>query len=184
MKIKMRNRVAFWGLGELFRNEYARIMHWEQQGDIEIVAYIDKNGKPRKLDDITVLLPEEISTCGIQIDYIIVTTIAWNDVLQIAQKNGIPREKLVHPKIFSIPHFKISYYLSIRKSPLSLIAPDCIGGVLLHRIDLPFCSPFVNVRVGSSIWDYYGLLDRLPEYMNMSPSKEAKNMNRNILKSV
>lgn len=48
----------------------------------------------------------------------------------------------------------------------------CYGGFLSHNLGLPFCSPFVNVRIGNGRVDYDELLSDIEHYMCIQPKFE------------
>lgn len=48
-----------------------------------------------------------------------------------------------------------------------------------NNLGLPFCSPFVNIRIGIEKNDYFKLLDKLDCYMQQSPTEYPKSMDKN-----
>lgn len=159
-------KVLIWGIGKEFYALYNLIKFHEECGDIEILGYVDKNFSGRRI-----LRPDSVSE-EMGFEYIIVTTDIYFDEIVSWGMNekGIDRSRFLHGQIFKIPHFNWNRYLQILEKKVSIIAEICYGGVLGKKLFLPMYSPFVNVTVGHRPGDYFKLLEKLDEYMAVSPS--------------
>lgn len=91
----------------------------------------------------------------------------------------LPRRCFIKAAVMKLPYFDWKDYIQLLKSNVSIVAEACYGGLLSSMLGLPFCSPFVNLRVGIEPEDYYSLLENLREYMNKAPSLQPKEKYRN-----
>lgn len=171
----MNKRIAVWGIGNNFWANYERIKKWNNSNSIEIALFIDKKGTPETIDGIPVIRPSEYISSGLDFDYVLVASSDWDSVLADAEEIGIKRDKLIHPRILNASTIRLDKYLKLRENPPCIVTDNCVGGVLLHYLDLPFNTPFINVRVGCDRDDFWNLLENLGLYMNRTPSKQPVN---------
>ncbi|NBH18701.1 DUF1919 domain-containing protein, partial [Clostridiaceae bacterium] len=71
-------------------------------------------------------------------------------------------------------YFEWNKYIKIYNDNVSLITETCLGGGISNILGLPFCSPFVNVRVGIEKDDYFELIEKLDYYMEQPPAEIPK----------
>lgn len=168
--------VLIWGLGKGFWELYNILKANEELGKFEIIGYVSKDAERRSIDKKCVLFPKDIRTYNLKFDYIIVTTDKfYKEIADYGEcELAVSRKKFINGKVFKIPHFEWNKYIQIYDKEWSIVADTCIGGVMANALGLPFCSPFVNVRVGIEKNDYYYLIENLDDYMKLSPSKSAK----------
>ncbi len=171
-----------WGTGKDFWNLYNVLKLNEIAGNIEIVGYVSKERDLQYIDNKEVILPNEITNNEIDYEYIIVATNAhYYEICDYGSKKiGIERKRFINGKVFFIPYFEWNRYLSIYNNNISIVTETCTGGVLSNNLGLPFCSPFVNTRIGIEKNDYFHLLEKLDEYMRVSPTEDAKYLDRNF----
>lgn len=170
----MATNVLVWGIGNDYQKLCNQLMLNEACAYINIVAYVSNNRNIKMLDGKNVLHEEEILDCVEDIEYIIVASDKfYNEIVAYGQKIlQIPRRKFINGKVFQVPCFNWKRYLKIYESDLSIVSEACYGGKLSHQLGLPFNSPFVNVRIGNNRKDYSSLLNRLKDYMQMTPQPE------------
>lgn len=169
-------KVLIWGIGKDFWHMYNVLRLNEVTGNIEIVGYISKERDLQYIDNKEVYLPNKISENEIDYEYIIVATSVYykeicnygSNVLQIERK------RFINGKVFLVPGFDWSRFINIYINNVSIVTETCLGGTLSNNLGLPFCSPFVNVRIGIQKNDYFRLLDKLDWYMNQSPTEYPK----------
>lgn len=65
-----------------------------------------------------------------------------------------------------IKHFNNNARKKLTNKDFSIIAPNCIGGVLYHRLGLEFKSPTVNLFFGSNK-DYMRFISNLKHYLSL-----------------
>ena len=78
-------------------------------------------------------------------------------------RGGGIREKIIDGRVMSIPGFDFAEYVKLRESPVSIIANNCLGGILYSYLDLKFSSPFINCWMTAD--DFLLLINNLEEYM-------------------
>lgn len=58
----------------------------------------------------------------------------------------------------------VEKYLQLKKSPPTIFANNCMGGLTYHSLGLRFTSPIINMYMGTT--DYLKLLKAPKEYMD------------------
>ncbi len=165
--------VLIWGIGNEFHQLYHLLTINEIAGYFQIVGYVSKDRTKKQLDGKDVLVPEEIVNSRVAFDYIIVTTnIYFKEIVDYGNNIlRIERKKFINGKVFKLPNFSWNKYMQIYNSNISIISENCTGGVLSNALGLPFCSPFVKVRIGIEKMDYFRLISKLDYYMKQSPKE-------------
>lgn len=75
----------------------------------------------------------------------------------------LSEEKLLCDWIVCIPGFTLDKYRRLQRSRLSILSVNCIGGLLSHKMGLPFRSPFVNLFLSNG--DFLKFLGKPHEYL-------------------
>lgn len=168
------DKILVWGIGDNFQEIYNALKWNEDIGNFEILAYISKDFGRDSYEGKSVIRPEQISNWGGY--YIIVASNRYYvDIITYGvEVLKIDRKKFLSGEIFKIPCFNWKKYIQIYKSDISIVSEICYGGVISSKLGLPFCSPFVNVKVGMDRNDYEKLLNQLDYYMSITPTE--KNM--------
>ena len=66
-------------------------------------------------------------------------------VLKEAAELGIDTDKIVLDRVVCVPNFTLEKYKKLRRSALSILSVNCMGGLFYHRFGLPFLSPTINM---------------------------------------
>ncbi len=170
------DRVLVWGIGRGYQ-KICNALRWNEEiENFEVLAYISRDYDEKEVDGKKVIKPEQILDMYREnFDYIIISAEKYYqeivtygvDVLKI------DRKRFLFGKIFEIPRFDWKRYIAIYKSNISIVAELCYGGMLSHYLGLPFCSPFVNVRVDNI--GYWKMINRINGYMSIAPQlKESR----------
>lgn len=75
----------------------------------------------------------------------------------------LSEEKLLCDWVVCIPGFTLDKYRQLQRSRLSILSVNCIGGLLSHKLGLPFRSPFVNLFLSNG--DFLKFLGKPHEYL-------------------
>ena len=124
----MNKRIAVWGIGNIFWGNYENLKKWTQSNDIEIVLFVDKKGAPETIDGISVVRPSELLSSGVRFDYVLVTSLAWDSIIVDAERIGIERGILIHPRILNASTISMDKYLKLREKPPCIVTDTCAGG--------------------------------------------------------
>lgn len=160
----MRKKCLIWGCGEGYQKLYNLIKYEELKGNISIEAIVSKDNFFPILDGYEVLSPKEVANR--EFDYIIVTSSRYyKEIVADAEKivGGGIKKKIINGAVLHIPGFDFADYIMLRENPVSIIANDCLGGLVYHYLNLEFSSPFINCRVDAD--DFLLLVNNLEEYM-------------------
>lgn len=160
----MQKKCLIWGCGKGYQELYNLIKCEELKGNIRIEALVARDRIFSSQDGYEVIAPEEISDR--EFDYIIVTSSRYYkeitaDAEKIAGK-GIKR-KIINGEVLYIPGFDFEKYVRLKENPVSIIANDCLGGILYHYLNLEFSSPFINCAIDPD--DFLLLANSLEGYM-------------------
>lgn len=165
------DKVLVWGIGMNYQ-KICNALKWNEEiGSFEVLAFISRDYGQKDFDGKKVIKPEQIlDMYGGDFNYIIVSTEQYyQEIVAYGTKDlKIDRDKFMHGKIFEIPCFDWKRYIKVYKSDISIIAEFCYGGFLSHHLGLPFCSPFVNVRVGTKL-GYQKMIKQINNYMSLTP---------------
>lgn len=160
----MKSRIVVWGLGQVYRKYVSVIKRLEDQGQLEVVGVTDQEKRDVEEDGYPYLEISEIMTK--QFDYLV--TAAEPNIRAKTRKSavdmGIPESIILPIHILALPGIQLKKYADLYASGLSVIAINCWGGLILHRLGMKFNSPFVNLFVRSC--DYIKLLQNFQYYMS------------------
>lgn len=159
----MRKKCLIWGTGGDYQKLYNLIKFEELKGNISIEAIVSKDFFCPRYDGYDVISLTEVPQK--KFDYIIVASSKYyNEIVADAEKLlGNIREKIVDGRVMNIPGFDFGEYIKLRENPVSIIASDCLGGIIYHYLDLKFSSPFINCLIQDN--DFLLLVNNLEEYM-------------------
>ena len=169
-------KVLIWGIGKEFWQLYNILALNESVGNFEILGYVSRDIKAKYIGGRKVYLPEEIMPNGIRFNYIIVATETYyREIVDYGSRILlIDRSRFLNGKVFKIPYFDWNKYIELYNSSLSIIAENCLGGLLSHLLGLPFNSPFINVRIGIEKNDFFKIVENLDNYMEQAPAHNPK----------
>lgn len=155
--------VIIWGAGKCYHKYFNNIKYEEAKGNIKVVGVISKDTFISEFDGYRHL--NKRAVLDVLYDYIIVMAEGkmYDEIIQEAVALNIPRECLIKGEVLSVPGFDFRSYIGIKKSRVSIIADCCWGGMVSHRMCLPFLSPFINTYVKKN--DYIKLLENLEYYL-------------------
>lgn len=160
----MQQKCLIWGCGADYSKLYNLIKYEELKSNISIEAMVSKDSFQYIYDGWRVISSADVSK--IEFDYIIVTSSKYyKEIVADAEKiaGGRIREKIIDGRVMYIPGFDFAEYVKLRKSPVSIIANNCLGGILYSYLDLKFSSPFINCWM--TVDDFLLLINNLEEYM-------------------
>lgn len=134
-----------WGIGGEYESIINLIRFEEYKKNLHIVGLVVKKsdmvGKWR--DGYPLICKEELS--DIIFDYIIVaSTIYYGEIIKEAIELGVARERIINGQIFRMALFDFDRYANLIEQPVTILSDDCWGGILYHRLLLPFTSPCIN----------------------------------------
>lgn len=157
----MQKKCLIWGCGQDYQQLYNLIKYEELKGNISIEAIVTKDLFRAVYDGWKVISIAEVFE--IEFDYIIVASSKYYDeIMADAEKRGI-RDKIVDGRVMHIPGFDFAEYVKLREFPVSIIANNCLGGIIYSYLDLRFSSPFINCWMTAD--DFLLLINNLEEYM-------------------
>lgn len=170
----MQKKCLIWGCGKGYQGLYNLIKYEELKGNISIEAVVSKDNLFSVQDGYEVIDPTEI-LCR-DFDYIIVASSRYNkEIIADAEKiagEGI-KKKIINGEVLHIPGFDFADYVKLRENPISIIANDCLGGILYHYLNLEFSSPFINCWIEAD--DFLLLVNNLKKFMKqpLFPEQEG-----------
>lgn len=131
--------------------------------EIQITGFVCNENIPWKnIDDIPVLPIEAL--LNTYYDYLVdMNRINLDMCKQIIEVMKLDKTKIIKGSVLSLPAFEINEYLYLRSNPVTIISPNCWGGLTYNSLGLEFDSPFINTRIYRD--DYYKLLNNLEEYL-------------------
>ena len=77
-------------------------------------------------------------------DYIIIAVEKWREIADYLTKLGADCSKFIRANIFFLPYFDLDKYLNIRSRNISIIANDCLGGMVYKELGMRALSPTIN----------------------------------------
>lgn len=155
--------IIIWGAGRDYQSLYNLIKFEELKGNIEVIAIADKHAWQITIDGYKVIRPGEIKNHTF--DYIVISSSKYYEEIKAeALKLGIKRESLIRGAVLQIPCFDFAEYAQLRENPVSIISDDCWGGFLYHYLDLPFMTPFINLRILDS--GFLKMIGNLEKYLS------------------
>ncbi len=157
-------RVLIWGAGYGYSQYINGIRYQELLEEIQIVGVTGKDNLYDRIDGIPFLPCHKITKEAI--DYVIITSdVNFVEIADEAAKLGFSEDMLVKARVFMLPDFCFSDYISLRHPPISIISNNCWGGTLYHSLGMKFYSPFINMFEEDE--DYLRLLHDLKYYMGL-----------------
>lgn len=157
-------KVLIWGCGGTYNHYSAGIFREVRENRIEIVGFIGSDTTKSSVDGYPFIEKERIRE--IEFDYIIaaVTEHALIDIYHEAVQYGISRDKFIRADVLVLPGFDFAKYIKLRGFPVSIISYNCFGGMVYHKLDLPFASPTINLYFSSE--GFIRFCCDLPRYLS------------------
>lgn len=163
-------KALLWGTKNEFQAHYNSIKLQEQMGMLEVAGISSEDTIYKSVWGYPFVPEQEIS--DLQADIVIV--LAPAELLPQAYARlssaGIARGQCLRGEVLSIPGFDLEQYMLLRRRPVSILSSNCFGGILYHHLDLPFCSPTVNLWLPTG--DFLRLAMHLPDYIHQEPEPE------------
>ena len=80
-------------------------------------------------------------------DFVLVVgkNVNFSSVLKEAKMLGMNIDKFALDRTVIVPSFTFEKYNELKNSKLSILSMNCFGGMLYHRLGLPFLSPTINM---------------------------------------
>lgn len=157
-------KAIIWGCGRDYGTFSEYIYREVAANRLTIMGITSANTIYKSIDGYPFIEKSELK--NIDFDFIIVAAKqeVLPDIYFEAENLGISRSKFIRADIFSLPHFTIDRYMKLRENPVTIISQICFGGLLYHRLDLPFTSPTIN------LWftplDFIKFSTSLSQYLN------------------
>lgn len=160
-------KILIWGCGGTFMTFCSYIYKAVDGGEVSIVGFTGSNTVIKTVDKYPFFNKEELR--NIDYDFVIaaVSSASFDHIVEEGRLLGIPREKFIKATVFSLPGFDFNKYIRIRQNPPSIISQNCFGGLLYNRMDLPFCSPTINLFFKCD--DFIKFCTNFSEYINIEP---------------
>ena len=89
--------------------------------------------------------------------------LGMNEILKKVADLNLPEEKLLSARIACVPGFTLEKYRRLQRSHLSILSPECSGGIFSNGLGLKFNSPIVNLKFSER--DYMAFLKAPIDYM-------------------
>lgn len=162
-------RIIVWGSGREFDRLRPSLELEERRGNVEIIGITSKEDYLHHIGGYKFYNKPEVSS--LPFDYIVAATEKYyKDICREALELSIPIEKIIRGDVFYVPYFDFKRYVKIKENRISIVSNHCWGGVVCHRLGLPFLSPFVNMLIDNE--DYVRLVCNLPFYLKQ-PLKDG-----------
>lgn len=98
-----------------------------------------------KIDGYKVIRPEEMNMS--QADYVIIAVKEWKEVAAKLYELGVKEEEIIRSSVFELPWFDLEEYLKLRKSNITILANNCMAGVVYKELGLKALSPTINLTI-------------------------------------
>lgn len=156
-------KVLIWGIGQYYNRFFNILKYWETMGEIKIVGVTDKNIPDiSKIDDWKLYYLSEVSQ--LEVDAIIVMSDKYYlEIVSVIKQMGFDEKKTIPCKVLEIPYFNWKKYIQIRKSDLSIICNNCVGGILYNTLGLECKSPCKNLAIPDN--SFLEIIQNLEYYM-------------------
>lgn len=82
-------------------------------------------------------------------DYVIIAVEDWKPIYKILSSYGVPEDRVINGKIFELPYFEFSDYITLKNSRPSIISNTCLGGRVYKELAVKMYSPFINLAAES-----------------------------------
>lgn len=132
----MKKRLALWGIGD--RTDIYMKFHYFVNCDI--VAFIDTYRYGYKYYGIEVYAPEYLKQLINSIDYLVISTYYYSEILSLCIGMGIPKEKIILTDIVHEPIFKTNLEVVKELSPLLYRAMQKSQYKLIKMNETDFCD--------------------------------------------
>ena len=163
-------QVWIWGIAGFYNSIRNSLEFEEMKHNIKIEGFIVTDRPPFDfVDGKPVIQASQIGRRENTIDYIIVASDRFQEILVYAKKLGIDENIMIWGKVFRLPGFDFIRYIKVFQKKISIVADSCFGGRLYHALGLKFYSPFINMRIYSA--DFFLLAEHIEEVIH-NPIKE------------
>lgn len=170
-------KTVIWGTGIAFSKYINYVRYYQAKGEIEVMGVTSNDNCYVKLYEFSFIPKKELAREEIQL------IIAMTDTSIRGIEEEVCRLSIDAPviagEILGIPSLSIRDYLDIKNNPPSVICSNCWGGILYHRLKLPFMSPFINMFLNDV--DFLHLLSDFKGFMS-APLEFVKTAYEEILK--
>lgn len=165
-------KCLIWGIGAEFE-KYINLIHYQELlGNIKIVGVTSAESWFKSVFSYPFIKKEELS--NVEIDIVLVASDRqFMRIRQNALDVGFEEFQIINCRALELPYFNFQKYISLLENPISIFANNCWGGLLYHRLALPFTSPFVNMFERDE--DYIKILKEPQKYMKL-PLKFEKTL--------
>ncbi|MGB4659210.1 MAG: DUF1919 domain-containing protein [Mobilitalea sp.] len=140
------------------------IKYYELSGTIDVIGITSNITVFNKINGFSYLPKASLPKIDFDIIIIMAENKAFIEIASEAAALGIPNEKLISYRVFTLPNFNLQTYLEIRESKPTIFSNNCWGGITYHHLKLEFTSPLINMYENSR--DYIKLLKNPEKYMN------------------
>ena len=139
--------VLLWGMGEGYESILNQVLFEIEKKNINVVGIVcRKEDRYCALKDGFPICNKEEIGC-IKFDFVIVTSyIFYDEIVKEAICEGIERRRIINGNVFRLPLFDFKKYVRLIENPVTILSNDCWGGMVYHRLSLPFSSPLINIR--------------------------------------
>lgn len=159
-------KCVLWGTGAIFSENINLIRYYEVKGDLQIIAVTSKDGSYNSVLGYKWCSKQEMSSLKFDIVIVMTTRNQYISIVQEAENMGIAGDKIIPYDVFQRPEMNVEKYLQLKKSPPTIFANNCMGGLTYHSLGMQFASPMINMYMGTK--DYLKLLKMPKAYMNAS----------------
>ena len=159
----MSYKVLLWGTKNEFQTRYHSIKRQEAMGKLFVVGVSSEDTIYKSVWGYSFVDELDIASLAVDLVIVMAPQKMLPDIYSRLKDLGIPRSKCLRGDVLSLPGFDLERYMQLRNQPISIIADNCFGGILYHQLDLPFCSPMINLWLPPS--DFLKLVLNLKSYM-------------------
>ncbi len=157
-------KAVLWGTGNDFSRYLNLIHYFELKGDIRVAGVTAKEEIYDALYGYKFYKKEMLYQVEFDI-VIVMSDLAFREI-ECEIRDMRIQAPVVPGAVLSIPGFDFEKYIRIKENVPTIFACNCWGGLMYHRLRLPFTSPFINLFVEGE--DYLRFLCTPKDYMDQT----------------
>ena len=169
-------QILIWGTGKEYNRYINCVQLLIERQEICVVAVTSNdNDIVDRIDGFRFV--EKHNIYSIYFDYCILAVENIKCVIDEAIGLGIESHQIIPIRALSIPGFRFSEYLKLKKNTPSIFSINCWAGLCYHRLGLEFLSPTINMFVEEGHFNKF--IRNLKEYMSLPISFEEERVDLN-----
>lgn len=138
-------KALLWGIGSEFSRHLNLIHYFEMEMELSIVGVTAKEELYDVIYGYTFYRKEKLLQLNFDL-IIVMSDLAFQEIEYEIKKIKID-VPVVPCTALEIPGFNFDKYINIKENVPTIFSCNCWGGLMYHRLGLPFISPFINLFV-------------------------------------